>query len=178
MNPTALARSRFPLAFLLLGGLLVARPGQAQEQRFQLFAGVEPGFTYSEVAGFESHNGFRLGLGYDWTPTFALELSSAVRELTDYDSRVVDGAVLFRPRSSGAWRPYLGGGLHHFAAEADRSAFQDESGLGLLLAAGVDWRFGSRFSLRLDARYAPVDLSGDRALDSDLLSWVGLGWRF
>lgn len=193
------------LGLALLGTFLAASslpaqepPPSPSERKFQLFAGFEPAFFYSEVDGFGYAGAAQLGMGYFWSPTISSEISVALRQGDFEDATVVDAAALYHFPSSSRWKLFAGTGVHYAqvqtevgpillggglsgmpAARADSASTElEQSGVGWLVTGGVNYLFSSRFSLRMDARYVPVTISGDRDSDEDFSSTIGLGLRF
>lgn len=174
----------------------------SSEHRFQLFAGFEPGFLYSEQDGFEYEGGLQLGFGYAWTPRVSSEVSYTRRNGDFTEANVVDATGLYHFPTTSRWKFFAGTGFHWERAiqqsqappiplagpsvrgpegsvVADFPTIDDHetSGLGLLVTGGVNYQFSSNYSLRFDARYVPWQLSGTLT-DKDLASTLGVGVKF
>jgi hypothetical protein len=178
-------------------------PQQAQERKFELFAGFEPAFFYSDIDGFGYDGAAQLGIGYFWSSKISSEVSVSRREGDFEEATIVDAAALYHFPSSSRWKPFAGSGFHYarvssvvpFAAPVTYPAAPppaplgaarvetalpelEQDGVGWLVTGGVNYLFSSQFSLRMDARYVPITISGDRGGDEDFSSTIGLGLKF
>jgi opacity protein-like surface antigen len=182
----------------LFWALVIGQVAQAQERPIELFAGVEPSFTYSSIEGFDFGSGMRLGVGYFWQESMSAELSASLRSVSvsgsDVDAATaLDAAALYHFTPASRWSPFVGVGVHYSRVDFEESALAlgrsslnssavqvstAEDGLDLLVAGGLNWQVFRRVAIRVDARYVPVTISGERGRDSDFVSSVGLGFRF
>lgn len=169
--------------------LLAAGPLTAQGSHFALFAGVQPGGSYSDQRGVDSDFGWSFGAEVPVRGAWSAELmvfledqgalvsESEGASLELGDQRMVDASVRYRLGGVGNWA-FLGGlGLRygHRAAFGDASSRELWTTVGSL---GADWQLTRRFSLRLEARHSLVDLSGDSQSFGERTFTTGLSARF
>ena len=166
--------SLFQIAGLCLAVFTV--PAQAQEPRFELYAGVRLlGVIDSEDSTrVPQGKEYRLGLLYWWRPAISTELSAMYGP--DSDIATADGAVLYHFRSPSKWSPFVGGGLHY----ASLSYGDDEDhGTALVVVGGVDWQFSRLVGLRFEARGLPLKLTGyHETIDDSVVGTAGFTFRF
>lgn len=169
--------------------LLAAGPLAAQPSRFALFAGIQPGGSYSDQQGLEVDNGYSLGLELPVRRAWSAEVMVFLEELSaGYsdsqgtsldlgDRQMYDASVKYRLGEAGNWAFRGGLGLRY----GHRDAIEGASSSELWTTVGsfsADWQFSDRFSFRLEARQSLVDLSGDSERFGERLFATGLSARF
>jgi len=173
----------FALALLLVAGSAAAE----EEHRFRLFAGLEPGGSYSDLSGFDFEIGYVLGFDAYVAPRWAVELAASFKDVSD-ETNSLDAAARFDFAQRGRWSLHGLGGLRYSEYRDVRRPFGPngnpmtrgftEERTGVLLGFGADRDLSSRFSLRLDARFVPWSLSGDDAYFNDMTVSAALAVRF
>lgn len=169
--------------------LVAAGPLAAQPSRFALFAGIQPGGSYSDNEGVEVDLGWSLGLEVPIQRAWSAELMVFLEELgASYsesagtnlqlgDRQMYDASAKYLLGEVGNWgfRGGLGLRYGHQDAAAGFSSSELWTTFGSLSA---DWHVSRRFSFRLEGRHALVDLSGDSERFGERVVTTGLTARF
>lgn len=157
-------------ALLLLLATFAAIPAGAAE-RFSLFAGLQPGASYSEARGFDAETGVALGLALPrgrWSAElqaawnrFGVVVTDAKSRtrLVDGDERAADLALFYRFAETGRWTLRAGAGVRWAERDEPLTATSAER-WATLVAFGADCRLSERVALALDARHPLTTVSG------------------
>ncbi|MDH3522730.1 MAG: outer membrane beta-barrel protein [Acidobacteriota bacterium] len=182
----------FVLALSLVASGLAAQ----EESRYRLFAGVEPGASYSESSGLDFEAAYLLGLDAYFAPRWALEVAAAFqRESFDnglaavtVETSNLDAAGRFDMMRKGSLTLYGLSGLRYSETRDSRrlvrsdGSYLRESGTfdraGLLLGLGAELDVSRRFSLRLAVKHVPWNLTGDSLIFEDTSFSTALAVRF
>ena len=183
---------------LFVVALLLAASGLAaqEERRFVLFAGLEPGASYSDAQGLDFETAYVFGFDTYVAPRWAAEFAvsfqrdsrSGGAEDVSAEATSVDAAARFDFLRRGRWGLHGLGGLR-YSENRSTISFDVPPGprrtdsfsadrTGVLLGLGADLDLTRRLSLRLDAKHVPWILTGDDMFGDDSTLSAAFAFEF
>lgn len=185
------------MAWIAASLVFVAGALSAQEERrFRLFAGLEPGASYSDIDGLDLQTAYVLGFDAYVAPRWAAEVAASYQRESyaggfagfTAETTSLDTALRRDLLHRGRWTLQGLTGVRYSRLEDARgfigvgglpgTSRQTEDRVGLLLGLGAEYRFSNRFALRLSAKQVPWTFSGDERFFEDTALGTALAFEF